>query len=404
MSNRAGARRGSARAHRLRHGPAAALLLLAAALGTTARALAADRSQSFTFHGEELVIADLIGRVEVTGNKGDAFEVEVQVHGRDASDAQPRIETTEGSHAQLSVRFPLEQERAFIYPELGPDSQCNFRIRDAKDREGEHRRWLDALLAGFAGRKVEVKGSGFGLEMWADVHVKVPSGARLEVDLGVGRIDARGVGANLRLALKSGPLRTANVDGDVWLDTGAGDVQVDGVHGRLDVDTGSGQVDVSDVEGDLHVDTGSGNVSARGCRGEKFAVDTGSGDVQLDRVQCRDFEVDTGSGGVEAGAVSAERLTIDTGSGAVSLQLDALQRGAFKVDTGAGTITLDLPDHASARIKASTGSGEVRVDVKEARTQHLARDEVELVVGGGEAQVVLDTSSGGVRIRQRGRG
>jgi len=349
--------------HRMFRAAAVAVCALIALSGT---AVEAGFEETKTFSGGQLTVRNLIGEIEVVGHSGSQFEVQVKVQGSDATAKSVQLEST-GS--ELEVRFPLSESRHYVYPRLGK-GETRF------NTDGDS--WLGSLLGG---RDVRVSGSGSGLEIWADITIRVPAGAELEVDHGVGEIQAR------------------NLDGAVVLGTHSGAVEVDGASGELIVDTGSGHVTVRNVEGDVNVDTGSGHVVVESAHGEKITVDTGSGHVELNDVDARDISVDTGSGGVEGAQISADELTVDTGSGSVELSFVRMGRGDFEVDTGSGGIRLELPPDASAVVTASTGSGGIRIDGGDVR--HMERDEAKVVFGGGDARMNLDTGSGGIRIVTR---
>jgi len=330
-------------------------LLLAACLALVALSPAiAGFDERKTFDGDQLLIRNLIGRIDIQGHSGSEFEVEIRVRGRDATADLVRIDADEVNYSELIVEFPLDESRRYVYPELGRSS-----VKFGDDSGGG---WLSGLFG--SSRKIEVTGSGRGLEIWADATVKVPHGKTLKIEHGVGEIHATDVEASLDLACHTCP------------------IEVVGMKGRVDADTGSGSVWLENVRGDIAADTGSGRVSLIRCEG-------GSVDV------------DTGSGRVNAQSVGADELTIDTGSGSVELQLDRMGGGSFEIDTGSGRVELQLPTDASARIFAETGSGGIHLDLDEGYTLiEKEKDACELQVGGGDAVVRLDTGSGSIRISQ----
>ena len=221
-------------------GPTIRLFILSLGLAlAVALPAMAGYAENHTFSSDELTVRNLIGEIQVTGHGGSAFEVEVTVRGKDASDGIVRVRAEEGSHATLDVVFPSEGR--FVYPNLGRGSRTTIRIGDHEDNG-----WLSNLLGHmFDKNRIEVRSSGTGLEVWADVTIRVPNGATLIVKHGVGQVKAQ------------------NVDGDITLATRSGSVDAERIDGRLLVDTGSGHVEIADVNGNLLVDTGSGHVNAR---------------------------------------------------------------------------------------------------------------------------------------------
>jgi hypothetical protein len=344
-------------------------------LATTLPALAGFE-ESRSFAAETLTVNNLIGEIRVSGHAGSSFEVLVQVRGDDASPELIEVLTKDGASPELTIGFPIESERNYVYPALGAGSKTSFTFN--KDEGGS---WLAQLIGAAGTRRITIRGSGSGLEVWADVEIKVPHGSTLRVNHGAGEIQAADVRAHLQLDAHSGAIEVSHVEGDVL------------------ADTGSGHVTLTDVAGVLNVDTGSGHVELENCRGGKVLVDTGSGHVTLRSVETPDLVVDTGSGHVRALGIRADAAMIDTGSGEVELRLDRMGDGEYEVDTGSGRVLLALPADASADVSADTGSGGIHLDL-DAPVQilHKEKDELRFRIGEGAARVVLDTGSGSIRI------
>lgn len=368
------------------------LLATAALLALTlTRPASAEYDQSFRFDAESLRVGSLIGAVTVEGHSGSEFLVDIQVRGEDAEAGVLEFDAREGRSAQLMVRFP-DGERRYVYPELGRGSRSTF----SPNRNGS---WWSELIGS---DKIEVRGSGNGLELWADITVKVPQGGELIFGNGAGRITASNVDGDLELLTRVGSIEATAIDGSLLADTGSGHVEIDGVRGILLVDTGSGHVDATDVEGDkITIDTGSGHVNLRRAKAPEVMVDTGSGNVEIEGLVSSEVVVDTGSGGVDASDIEADRVEVDTGSGSVTIDLTRMGSGNFVVDTGSGSITFVMPENASAHVEAETGSGGIDVRVADAQMIRDKRDHVEFEVGDGQASVQLDTGSGRIRVASR---
>jgi hypothetical protein len=131
-------------------------LVVAACLALVALSPAiAGFDERRSFDGDQLLLRNLIGRIDVQGHNGPDFEVEIRVRGRDATADLVRIDDDEGSYSELIVEFPLDESRRFVYPELGRSS-----VKFGDDRGGG---WLSGLFG--SSRKIEVTGSGRGLEI-----------------------------------------------------------------------------------------------------------------------------------------------------------------------------------------------------------------------------------------------
>ncbi len=337
---------------------------------------AAGAAEHHSIAANQLTLSNLVGEVRVEGGAGSAFEVDVSILGRDAATSGVRVEVTEGEPARLSIRFPTDKHDRFNYPKLGSGSSTNI---NARGGSAEKTALTDWIFSGGKGR-VEVAGSGKGMEVWADVIVRVPAGATFEAYHGVGPMTAAGVQGNLTLDARSGSVDAREITGAVTIGTGSGSVKVQKVRGRLAVDTGSGGVDVTS------------------CQGDEIAIDTGSGSVTAADLTCTHLSVDTGSGSVDAPRVAAESATIDTGSGSVDLHLLRCGAGPYSIDTGSGGIDLRLPAEASATIEADTGSGRVSANLPGIQILDKERDSLSARLGAGAAKIELSTGSGSIRL------
>ncbi len=348
-----------------------ACLLAVPAVVPVARA---DFDEQISLQAESLELNNLIGEITVVGHGGGGFEVEVRARGRDATRENLTVETREGADAAVSIRFPREDR--FVYPRLGANSKTRLDRNPGGDGFSG---FLSSLFGG--GGRVTVAGGGRGVELWADVTVRVPEGGSISIQHGVGTIAAE------------------KLDGRVALHVRSGEVEARSVRGEVLIDTGSGKAVVEDVEGALTIDTGSGSVRVARVRGAEVGVDTGSGEVRLEDVDAGSLTIDTGSGSVRGESLGADEATIDTGSGSVSVGFVRIGDGDFLIDTGSGSIEVTFPADASARVDADTGAGRIRVDFPGAEIRRMEEDEAEVVIGAGNAHFVLDTGSGTIRIR-----
>jgi DUF4097 and DUF4098 domain-containing protein YvlB len=367
-------------------------LLAAAAAATPAFA---EFDESYRFDANSLSVSSLIGRVEIGPATGDEFEVEVSVRGEDGTRQNIRLdEETRGSRARLAIEFPVDEERRYVYPEFS-----RRRAHLWSRRQGSADSLIGEILRSMSGRRIRIERSGSGFEAWADVSIRVPEGRSLKVELGAGDIDVSEVAADLELKTRAGLAEADGLDGDVKIGVGSGGLTVRDVRGRLVMDTGSGKATLDDFEGAvLSIDTGSGPVEVTDVAAEAIDIDTGSGGVTVDGLEAERFSIDTGSGSVRVESAGADGAVIDTGSGRVHLALERMGDGRFEIDTGSGGIVMLVPEELSARFDIDIGSGGIDVDVPIAKTLHKSRGEMRFVAGDGDANVILDTGSGSVRV------
>lgn len=318
--------------------------------------------------GRDVAIYNLAGRVEVVAGTGPDVVVRIAREGSDAD--RLAVETGRiGGRETLRVVYPEDE---VVYPPLGRGSTTTRTLRpDGTFSDGRG-----------GGDRVRIRGSGSGVEAWADLVVEVPAGRSTNVYLAVGEAEARGV------------------DGDLRIDTGSGGVRASDLSGALDVDTGSGRVTLSDIRGGVNVDTGSGSIEAARLTGGGVTLDTGSGSITLEDVQAPSLWVDTGSGGIRMSGVRSTDVEVDTGSGSVEIELlTDVER--LLVDTGSGSVTVTVPSDFGAEVELDTGSGRIEVDFPmDVRT--VRRDELRGRIGDGAGTLSIDTGSGGIRLRRGG--
>lgn len=325
----------------------------------------AEAQEQQRLQGSEVSVYNLAGRVEVVPGSGSDVTVEITRGGDDARMLEVNVLEVGGRQA-LVIRYPEDE---VVYSALGRGSRTQIRVADDGtfgDR-GSGR-----------GREVNVRGSGRGMEAWADLRIVVPRGKDLAVYLAVGEAQ---VGA---------------VEGDLLIDTGSGGIRAQGGSGSLNIDTGSGGVTVSDFRGDLMVDTGSGGVELSGIQGGEVTVDTGSGAVEGNGVAASYLKIDTGSGQIALSRVSAPEVYLDTGSGGVEVEL-LEDVDELVVDTGSGSVTIRVPAGVGAEVEVDTGSGGIDVNIP-LEVREVKRNYLRGILGDGRGTITVDTGSGAVRL------
>jgi len=347
--------------------------------------------------GVTLRIENLAGGFWIEPADGPNVEIEVLVHaaGNEQDEANTLAERIELALEELNetqilrATYPVDDYTEFYYPGAG-ESHSLFGIFETSNTRLEY----------MGGRvRVSTRRGGRSASVWADFHVRVPRGTRLQVLNAIGAIDSVSLSGEVSLEVPVGSIKSRNGEGRVELDTGSGSITVEGHRGDVLADTGSGRVVMSEVVGNVVADTGSGIVRLTRVTAESVEVDTGSGGVTLDQVS-GSISVRTGSGSVRAdGVVSGERVLVSTGSGRVRLNGDVSRARNIERNTSSGRVELRLSDYPAMNLELSTGSGGIDVDLP---MLVLDRDERHVVVGraGGDpvASLVIDTGSGSIRI------
>ena len=353
------------------HRASARLIAALSVVGTVPALLAAQTPERRTLSGNDVAVYNIAGVMRVEGGTGSDVTVEITRGGGDGS----RLTIATGPVRGRETLRVMHPDRRIIY------------------RRGESGRWGGSRTSLYVdddgtfndgrsddGRKVDIVGSGDGLDAYADIRVVVPKGKRVAVFLGVGEA------------------KVENVDGELVVDVSAASVTANRTRGKLFLDTGSGEVTVTDAQGDVELDTGSGSVDVTNVRGESLRMDTGSGRLRATDVAVNDLDLDTGSGGVRLARVQAKRISLDTGSGSVELDLRS-DVESLRIDSGSGGVTLGIPEGLGAEIKIDTGSGGIDTDIP-IQVKRTERNYLSGTIGDGKGEIIIETGSGGVRLRR----
>jgi hypothetical protein len=343
-----------------------ALVLALPATLVSVSSASAQAAKSYPLTGTRVAVYNIAGQLTVVAGTGSSTVVEVTPKGADA--AKLTVATgAKGNRQALRVLYPDDR---IIYPALGRGSSTDLRVDD--DGYFDHDR-------DDRGHRVEIRGSGSGLEAYADLKVKVAPGTSVDLHLAVGEVTV------------------TEVNGDIMVSTGSGNVSATGVKGDLDIDTGSGDVTVERVTGSLRIDTGSGNVTAKQQTAGRVDLDTGSGDITLSNASADDMKLDTGSGDIRIDGSSSRSLSLDTGSGTVVAALTG-KLETLRVETGSGDVRLTLPaDFAGSLDVDSSNDDNIDVDFP-IQLVRKGDGELRAKIGEGTGSVRIETGSGGVRL------
>ena len=169
-----------------------------------------------------------------------------------------------------------------------------------------------------------------------DVTIEVPIGSSLDLNSGMGTLDADGeFGAAV---LRSG-MGTVRIDqcGSLRAKTGQGDVTVGGATGQVNISTGTGKVRIGAIEGSAVIKNATGETQI-GSVTDTLTVNAANGDIIIDRAD-GDITVKASNGSVHIGDIG---------------------RGALTLATAAGTIAVGIRPGAAVWLDLNTKFGRVR--------------------------------------------
>jgi len=337
----------------------AGILFLALAAPT---ALAAQQAQRVELSGATISVYNLIGTLQAVPGTGASAVAEVTRQGADG--AKLGVESGGGT---LRIIYP---DTRFVYPALGSNSETTMDVNE------------DGTFGdGHGGRRVKISGRGTGLEAWADVRLKIPTGAHVKLNMGVGKITL------------------TNVNGTISAQTASGDIVANGTRGELSLDTGSGDVSLTGHDGPLGVDTGSGDILLQDVKTGALSLDTGSGDVRVAGLTATELKVDTGSGNVMVSGASVGVVNVDTGSGDIHLGVTS-DISELSVDTGSGDVELAAPASLGATVDIETSSGDIETQFP-LQVTRKGHDGLKGTIGDGRGRITIETASGNVALRKQ---
>ena len=236
---------------------------------------------------------------------------------------------------------------------------------------------VTAIVDGVGSRSLdfELTGDGVDVELRADlegwfsklvgdprvrVRVRVPRRYGLEIETGGGRIEADEIRGDVRAQTSGGPIEISDVEGDVDLRTSGGSIEVEEIRGDVIMQTSGGPLRASEVTGRVEAHTSGGRIEIRDVRGR--------------------VEAHTSGGPIEV------RFTDEP---------------AGSIETSGGDIEVEFGSDAGASLDAKTSGGRVEVEHGVLTRGELDPGHVVGDINGGGGELLLRTSGGDIRIRER---
>lgn len=200
----------------------------------------------------------------------------------------------------------------------------------------------------------------------ADLEIMVPRGARLEVE------------------------------------TVSASIDVTDFDGRLEAESVSGGIDVSGTLNLAELETVSGSIEMIGAN-TRTSAESVSGSIRIEGAADR-VEATTVSGRVEVEAGEIHRGDFESVSGSVSVECSLSPEARLEAGSHSGNVTVTLPGDLSASFEATSFSGSIDNDFgpeAERTSKWVPSKSLEFTTGGGDAEVILETFSGNIRIRRK---
>jgi hypothetical protein len=216
----------------------------------------------------------------------------------------------------------------------------------------------------------------------ANLVIYVPEGSQVNVSSVSTDVRSHDVKGGLDVGGVSGDVDLENVGERVTVSSVSGDVDVNGARGRVRLKSVSGDVHGVNIEGPMNIHSVSGALMLRGVAGD-VDVKTVSGDIDVQQLSFNELRGSSISGNIEVGG-------------------EVFAGGMIECDTISGNIRLTFEgSDVSARFDLDTRSGSIQNRVNTERpavAKNANRESLRMVVGAGDADVVLHTRSGDIVI------
>jgi hypothetical protein len=217
------------------------------------------------------------------------------------------------------------------------------------------------------------------------------SGGTVRIDVSRGRwddddeIDYRlTVPASMALDLRGSDteVRVEGTTGEVNIDVHEGDVFVRGGSGRVSIRTDDGEIDVENLHGRIRLSSMDGDVILNG----------GSGEI----------EVDATDGAITLLNIEATTVVANTVDGDIWFDGIIAPRGSYMLSTHDGDVTVQIPVDADARVSMARHDGEFLSDFPLTMQRWPMGRRVEFNLGGGSAELQIESFDGDIELRHRG--
>jgi hypothetical protein len=198
-----------------------------------------------------------------------------------------------------------------------------------------------------------------------DYVLTVPAWINMNIDGDECNMDITGI---------TGNVVAHTTDGEIILHNLGGSVDARSVDGKIIVDGGRGKIQVNTVDDDIEISKASGEITAE-------SID---GDVKLTDMQATSLDVSSVDGDI-------------TFSGTLQ------PSGHFQFTTHDGDVVLFLPDSTSATFGIRTFQGELHSSLSLKAAGQVSRGRrTTYTLGGGSAQIEIETFEGDVYLRKPG--
>jgi hypothetical protein len=279
--------------------------------------------------------------------------------------AMPTFDTPEPISARLSLSFVAANVR------VSADDRrtTTVDVRPADPSSKADLKVVEQTRIEYADGRLEVRAPKtvglFGKPGWIDVTIGLPSGSRLQGEIGMGELFSEGSLGECRFKTGVGDIRL-DAAGPVTLSSGTGDIIVDHVQEGAEITASNGAVDVQRIDGPATVKNSNGASRIGEITGD-LHVKASNGSITVDRAHAG-VTAKTANGGVRIGEVARGAVTLETAAGRLEVGVRSGSSAWLDLKTVAGHVrnelaAADAPDSAAetVEVKARTHIGDIVV-------------------------------------------
>jgi DUF4097 and DUF4098 domain-containing protein YvlB len=174
-------------------------------------------------------------------------------------------------------------------------------------------------------------------------------------------------------------------------------VRVENVSGDIDLRNIANGIEAKTYEGDVTVENSSGAMSLNSTTGNILAFEVSSdeiGDI---------FKAKTANGAITLQNIGHTKVEANSSSGSVRFIGGMIAGGRYSVGTQNGTITFLIPAASSCKVNATYNYGVFNSEIPMKDVQKSPAGSVQKltsILGNGEANLIITTFNGAIRIRK----
>lgn len=194
---------------------------------------------------------------------------------------------------------------------------------------------------------------------------------------------------------------------DLQVETVSAEIRVAGMEGRLDLETVSGGIETDAASPEIQTESVSGAIEIRGRdRETRIEAESISGNIDIGGLS-GEAKAETVSGTIRVRDVRLSRASLSTTSGSIDFQGPLLAGGRYRGEAISGSIGFQILGEADAEFEIETFSGNISNDFgppAQKKSQYGPGRQLSFRIGeGGEpARVRLNSMSGSIRLETGG--